>query len=128
VKLLPCDTCDTGHASLDPKGDVPYTLERFPRDGREFYVRCRRCKKPTALTVFGFNALPDLTPEDLETLGMLDHVAKDLTLGGAVTLDQAKDLVRAGLSLPDVHALDKSVVLVPPPAARKRPRATRRKK
>lgn len=106
MKLLPCQTCDTKHASLDGEGRVPYTLAVFPRDGREFTVKCRRCRTATILNVFEFNARPDLSPADMEALGLLDDLAKDLTLGGALHIDHARDLARAGLGLADVHALE----------------------
>lgn len=110
MKLLGCPFCDTGHASLDREGRVPYTLSIYPRTGREFRVACQRCRRASMITVQEFNSLPDLTGPDLERLGLVDHVALDLTLGGpsagGLTMDQARDLVLAGWRLSDVHALE----------------------
>jgi hypothetical protein len=101
VKLLPCPTCDTGHASLDREGRVAYTLEVFPRVGREFIVKCQRCRRATALTVMDFNRLPDVPPADLERYGLLGPFARDLSL----VEDQARDLAVAGFTLRDLQAL-----------------------
>lgn len=101
---------------------MPYILDAFPRSGAEFVIKCRRCRRATTLTVFEFHALPNLTPSDIDGLGLLDEVAKDLTLGGALDIKQARDLALAGLSLTDVHALEPPSVATPKSPAPRRKR------
>lgn len=105
MRILPCGTCDTGRASLDAEGRKPYVIARFPRTGMPFAVRCRKCRRVTPVTVEEFNRIPHLTPAELEAHGLLDVVAKDLRLGHALTIEQARDMARVGFSLREVHAL-----------------------
>jgi hypothetical protein len=84
----------------------------------------------TTLTVTEFNSLPEAVIE-----GQLEeHLAQDLTLGGALPAEQARELFRAGVTPLELERLPEreqfatplrfnEVPLdVPSPPAKKRPR------
>ena len=98
MKLLPCrGSCDDRIAKLGPRRE-PYYAQSFPGRGDRMTFVCSGCKKGTSLTAIEFNGLPEATREQLEAAGILDHVSKDLTLGGEVPIEQARDLFVAGVT------------------------------
>lgn len=99
MKILPCEKCGQARA-----GAQPYYCASYPGlPGYPLVYKCSQCRSPNTINVTQFNALPDITPAELGTLGLLDHLARDLTLGGEIPLEQARDLFSAGLT-PEILA------------------------
>lgn len=106
MKLLPCPNCPDRRAKVGP-GREPYYARSFPGPrGRPAQFRCSGCGRLVRLTAQEFNALPTATPAALEEAGALDGGIRDLTLGGTVPKDQARDLALAGVSVDELAALD----------------------
>lgn len=62
-------------------------------------VPCAACKRPTTITAAAWNALPELTAEDMEAFDVLSKLAKDWT-GAGLAEDHARDMVGAGIMGP----------------------------
>lgn len=99
MKILPCrGSCGDRIAKVGPRRE-PYYAQTFPGSGgRPLKFVCSGCRTSQALTAIEFNMLPVATREQLEAAGILDHVSKDLTLGGEVPIEQARDLFMGGLT------------------------------
>lgn len=109
MKLLPCrGSCDDRIAKTGPRR-TPYYASSYPGRGDRMAYVCRGCggKLGTlhTITPAEFNALPEATAEQLEAAGILDHLAKDMTLGGQLEPEHARDLFLAGLTPHELAAL-----------------------
>ena len=71
MKQIPCPTCKdvaVGAPSTEfPKG-APVLVGRFTSSG-PMVVKCAKCKRAFKVDALAFNALPDLTQEQLKALG-----------------------------------------------------------
>lgn len=68
MKHLPCEHCRAGayvKVGVHEEPLVVGRVHRFP-----YRYRCSRCKKLTTLKVIEYNRLPELTEDDLLTLGL----------------------------------------------------------
>jgi hypothetical protein len=109
VKALPCKGCSDGVARL--RGGEPYLSRRFPGGAGPYTYQCEGhrtsfgLKQRHSITAQEFNALPEVTPRQLEEWNLLDLYAGDLRPLGLSTA-QAADMLRAGFwTKDDVIAL-----------------------
>jgi hypothetical protein len=107
VRCLPCDNCRT-HAQL--ADGTPYLIGQTPVT--PFRVSCSRCKLTSIITAARFASLPEVTHDELAGWGLLETYAADLTLGHALPIAHAVDLLKAGFTVQEVTALP---VQEPPP-------------
>lgn len=106
MRALPCNTasCPTqsaeglyrGRATLRDKS--LYLLGRTPT-AFPYSYRCASCKRPTVITAQDWARLPTLTVAELEELGALAALTKDLR-GAGYAPHEAVDLYVAGYSSP----------------------------
>lgn len=100
MKLLPCDNC-RDHALL--ADGSPYLIGQVPVT--PFRVSCRRCKLTSTITAARFATLPEVTPDELDTFGLLETYARDLTLGHQLPISHAVDLYRVGFTVRELEDL-----------------------
>jgi hypothetical protein len=104
VKILPCASQDCERQGrLALAGALPYYALHWPGSPgeAEFAYECSRCERLNRISAIEFNRLPELAPADLRYLpDLAGHLARDLSLGGALTAEQAVDLLAAGFFTP----------------------------
>lgn len=104
-RLLPCRTCGAAKAT---KTGEPYYLLSWPGGRAPFRYQCRGCwphGPVNVLTVEEFNLLPRATPDELQRLGILERLTRDLTLGGAVEPAKAAEMFAAGVTVAELEDL-----------------------
>jgi hypothetical protein len=99
MKALPCSTCKSSARLPNGQVYVVGRLSHFPH-----LVPCSKCGRKTTVTVKDFSKLPDLTPEALEEMGLLETYQRDL-VGAGYAPHEVSDLFRAGWSPAQLHAL-----------------------
>lgn len=120
MKILPCRPpagrtgCPDGMAKA---GTLLYYAQTWPgRPGEPLVYVCSACRTMTMLTATEFNSLPEATVEG----PLEDHLAKDLTFGGAVSQDHARELFRAGVTPLELERLPAERETATAPAKRRR--------
>lgn len=96
IRVLPCAACQKP-ATL-PNGE-PYTLGRAPDAGGLTY-KCCRCRRMNKISAEAYQRLPVLTVAEMDELGVLDMILRDLP---GVDREQLKALQEAGVSLHELH-------------------------
>lgn len=118
MKALPCKTATPAPCKGDlkqqglkllgrPIASLPGGLKLYlvsRPSGFPLRIKCGSCKRPSVFSAAEFNALPELTVEQLEALGELKPILRDWQ-GDGHTAGQAQDLMRAGLGLAELRAL-----------------------
>jgi len=100
VKLLPCDNCRTNAQLADGTPHLIGQSPVFP-----YRSSCSRCKLTTIITAARYAQLPEVTHDELAAFGLLEVYARDLTLGHALPIDHAVDLLRAGFTVQELYVL-----------------------
>lgn len=100
MKALPCKGCPDGVARL--RGGEPYLSLRFPGSpGHPYTYQCEGhrtsfgLKDRHSITAQEFNALPEITVQQLDEWKLIDHYAADLRPLG-LSKGEAADMFRAG--------------------------------
>lgn len=116
IRLLPCKPnvsageggggvgCESGYATIGPKRE-PYYASGWPGGNGPMPYQCHGCGRVSWITPTDFWALPELSAERLEELGLADRLSRPYTLAEALTREQAKDLFLAGFTLQEVHEI-----------------------
>lgn len=104
MKAIPCSTagCSGFRGPGSAYGPRPVVMP----DGRPHLVGapsgfpvsviCSACRRRTTVTAASWARLPTLTPVQLEAMGELEPLTRDL-VGAGLPREQARDLVGAGI-------------------------------
>lgn len=118
LRILPCipnvspftsgggSGCSSGLATIGiPAKREPYYCGRWPGIGGTFAYTCAGCGRISRITPAIYWSLPELTNAELVHHGLVEKLFGSYTLGGRIKPAKAKELLLAGYTLKQVHAM-----------------------